>query len=223
MRSWRRLTASFLKLDAWLQLNSAFKTFIRSQSLNSAPFWKIAGSGNGGPNSGTSSLAVTATLYTVWSVLGCSTCTTIQECTKCERIMFGQKGVLASWKKTFCQSLWKFMLTNIKLDTHLEDDHNNIIANVSLLLHLQDNNMSVNYTEVSHMKELLTYCVSPWSWGKRVDTWNMIFLSLNSVYTECSPVWLFVTSSPPRYLENKNRCSNAPIHVSWVLFDMHHT
>lgn len=57
-----QLTASFLKLGAWWQLNSAFKAFIRSQSLNSVPFWKIAGSGREGPKVGTSSLAATATL-----------------------------------------------------------------------------------------------------------------------------------------------------------------
>lgn len=57
-----KLTASFLKLGALWQLNSAFSALVNSQSLNSEPFWKTAGSGRGGPKSGTDSLAVTATL-----------------------------------------------------------------------------------------------------------------------------------------------------------------
>ena len=90
------LTASFLKLGAMWHLNSALRALVSNQSLNSEPFWKTAGSGRGGPKSGTDSLAVTATLYTVWSVLACSTWTTMYEWIKWDLIMFGQNGVFAS-------------------------------------------------------------------------------------------------------------------------------
>lgn len=53
---------------------------------------------------------------------------------------------------------------------------------------------------------LLTCWVSPSVKGSLVETWNIISLSLNTVYTDSVPVWAWVTSRPPRKLKkNQNK------------------
>ena len=119
--------------------------------------------------------------------------TTIKVCKKWLLIQEGQKGVLSSSMKTtqtISLPMWRFLCSYKNINEYIDY----IIPIIKII--------SYSPKIIKYSFSKLTFWWSFGSFGRCVETWNMISIPRQRVKIEYSPVRSCTVSSPPLYRSN---------------------